>query len=621
MNKQQNTNLGRGPSWQVWLVISFVFVLVVGLLFIGGKNIGFGADQAQASQSEQYSHLFRQKLLPAQASKHAFSAAVGDADKELLASDPRRLIIDLPDGSEFFAVEEQYQTRDAQSLVWRGMAQNNPSYKVTLTMSHGFLFGNVENGKDVYAIYPSADGRSIIEKINFSSFDPEWGHDQKTRGKEMVPPASTSDGTVTAAADATIYIIDLMSVYTPQARVAGGGTELIQAAIQAAVDRTNSAFINSNMIVSFNLVHTEEVAYNDSGDIITDLSWVRSNAYVADLRNTYGADMVSLITVDGGGYCGVGYVDRNPGPGFAPYAFQVTAVGCLPNQTLAHEHGHNLGMEHNPENSDATPSQASYPWSFGHYVDGSFRTIMSYACPSSCPRVLNYSNPSINYAGQPTGIVDKRDNAQTGNLTAPITAEFRPTMIISVNNSPTFTTNPVVGPSANQGMFYSATLAGTAIDPDNDPLTFWKMGGPTWLIVGSNGAMSGTPGAGNIGLNSFDITVSDGKGGSTSATLQINVNVSNDTTPPVVTITSPADGSVLPKSKITISASASDLSGIASIAIAIDGGVIKTCLNVASCSYSWSAGKVVSGSHIITVSAADKAPTANTAIASVTVTK
>jgi hypothetical protein len=54
-------------------------------------------------------------------------------------------------------------------------------------------------------------------------------------------------------------------------------------------------------------------------------------------------------------------------------------------------------------------------------------------------------------------------------------------------------------------------------------MTFAKTSGPTWLSVASNGALTGTPGAADVGTNSFTVSVSDGRGGSDSATLQITV--------------------------------------------------------------------------------------------------
>jgi hypothetical protein len=456
---------------------------------------------------------------------------MGDVDENLLTEGPPNMAIVLPGKPDLMVSRDHHERRGARSMVWRGHAQGDSSAKVTLTMHEGILLGHIQRGNEIYSIHPAANGRTVIEKINSDSFPPEWGHDKKTHGHEMVPPPSgdtssqSSTGTtppVAAAAGTTVEIV-LMSVYTPQARAAAGGTTQIQAQIQAAVDQANSAFMNSNMIARYFLAHTEEIAYNDSGDISTDLNWVTGNAGVATLRNTYAADMVSLVTANGGGYCGIGWVQRTPGPSFANYAFQVTAYNCLPNQTLAHEHGHNMGMEHDPADSGAAPSSASYPWSFGHYVDGQFRTIMSYPnpCPSGCPRISNFSNPNVLYNGIPTGVANQRDNAQTGNLTASIVAAFRSGGGSGTNSPPLFTSNPVVKPNALQGQAYSDTLSGSATDPNSDPLTFAKAAGPAWLSVAANGALNGTPTSSDLGLNSFTVTVSDGRGGSATTTLQI----------------------------------------------------------------------------------------------------
>jgi hypothetical protein len=136
--------------------------------------------------------------------------------------------------------------------------------------------------------------------------------------------------------------------------------------------------------------------------------------------------------------------------------------------------------------------------------------------------VLHYSNPDILYNGQPTGIVNQRDNAQTGDLTAPIVAAFRSGGV--TNNPPAFTSDPIVKPNATQSTAYSGTLSGSASDPDNDPLTYSKSSGPAWLSIAANGALTGTPGTSDIGLQSFTVSVSDGRGGTDTATLQITVS-------------------------------------------------------------------------------------------------
>jgi hypothetical protein len=482
------------------------------------------------AQAQTHPNLFRQRPVPTFPGGHGLSAQVGDIDEPVLTAGPADLTIAVPGKLDLAFDREGHERRGARSMVWSGRGQLDRG-NVTLTLHEGLLYGRIESDSDVYAIRPGPNGRTLVEKINADSFAPEWGHDAATHGHEKVPPPTGGDtlqqGSSTApnatAADGTVQIV-LMSVYTPQARSAAGGTTQIQAQIQAAVDQANTAFVNSNMLARYFLAHTEEVAYNDSGNIETDLNWVTSNSAVASLRNTYSADMVSMITNNGGGYCGIGWVQRNPGSSFAGYAFQVTWLACLSNSTLAHEHGHNMGMEHDPASAGVSPSGASYPWSFGHYVNGAFRTVMSYnVCSISCPRVLHFSNPDVLYNGIPTGILDQRDNAQTGDSTAPIVANFRAGGGSGTNNPPAFTSDPIAKPNATQGQSYSGSIASNVSDPDADPLTFAKTSGPGWLSVASNGALGGISAAADIGLNSFTVSVSDGRGGSDTATLQITV--------------------------------------------------------------------------------------------------
>jgi len=83
-----------------------------------------------------------------------------------------------------------------------------------------------------------------------------------------------------------------------------------------------------------------------------------------------------------------------------------------------------MGLMHNPESATHTPA---FPYAFGHYVNGSFSTVMSFAssCGQGCPRVPHFSNPQVFFNNQPTGIPDARDNARALNNTAETVANFR----------------------------------------------------------------------------------------------------------------------------------------------------------------------------------------------------
>ncbi len=89
------------------------------------------------------------------------------------------------------------------------------------------------------------------------------------------------------------------------------------------------------------------------------------------------------------------------------------------------------------------------------------------------------------------------------------------------NTPPAFSSDSVVGSNATVGVSYSGTIANNASDADGDALTFSKVSGSSWLIVATNGVLSGTPAI--EGLNIFSVQVSDGNGGFDTATLNITV--------------------------------------------------------------------------------------------------
>ena len=98
------------------------------------------------------------------------------------------------------------------------------------------------------------------------------------------------------------------------------------------------------------------------------------------------------------------------------------------------------------------------------------------------------------------------------------------TPVIAPNSAPQFSNEPIGKAAATVAQAYTGqTLAGSATDPNSNPLTYSKLsGGPTWLSVASNGSLSGTPAPTDAGLNRWTVQVSS-TGGSETAILLINV--------------------------------------------------------------------------------------------------
>jgi hypothetical protein len=92
-------------------------------------------------------------------------------------------------------------------------------------------------------------------------------------------------------------VIDVLLVYTAEARAAAGGTEQIELILQNAIDFANQSYVNSSVNEEVNLVASGEKGYSESGktssDMITEI--ISSPAFLS-LRDAYGADLAALVT-------------------------------------------------------------------------------------------------------------------------------------------------------------------------------------------------------------------------------------------------------------------------------------------------------------------------------------
>ena len=105
----------------------------------------------------------------------------------------------------------------------------------------------------------------------------------------------------------------------------------------------------------------------------------------------------------------------------------------------------------------------------------------------------------------------------------------------SGNTSPSWNNDPVTEAVAIEESAFSSTLADDVSDAENDPLTFTKVSGPSWLNVTVDGGLSGTPSSSDVGTNSWIVSVSDGINAPIQATLNITVKNSSGVSPVTVT--------------------------------------------------------------------------------------
>ena len=403
------------------------------------------------------------------------------------------IFIPLFDGKIYKATETGSEMRGIDDRTWRGKIGEGD---VILTFYKGHVAGLIYSPDAVYEIVPRGDDHILIE-LDQSLFPECGGGLISTETEQIKIPENLS--TNVDSGDR----IDVLVVYTTATKNFLGGDTQAQTLSQSAIDSTNTAYINSKIRQRVRMVSAKEWVYTETASASTDLSNLRGNAGIQTDRNNFSADLVAMIG-EISGACGVGYLmGSNTTSGNPNSGFTVTARSCaVGNLTFAHELGHNMGSQHNPENG----SGATYSYGYGHYVDGNFRTVMSYVnpCTSGCTRRPYFSNPMARFQGIPTGIDNARDNVRAINNTADPIANYRysgssltlvnyaagGTLPRGIARTVTWKTNNLGGNvrieiSRNEGLDWTTLVASTPND-GNEPVTVWGQASrKAWLRVAS----------------------------------------------------------------------------------------------------------------------------------------
>jgi peptidyl-Asp metalloendopeptidase len=331
--------------------------------------------------------------------------------------------VDLPTARGVNARVKKIDRRGARDFIWYGELPGTPGSAI-LVVRDGKVTGTIRNDKELYRILSIGGDAHALIQIDERAFpqDHPHGMDNGANPPGKMPAAKAQD----SAAAVGEPIIDVLVAYTERAKNAAGD---IKGLIDLAIAETNEGYENSGINPRVRLVGTRKVDYNERGksfDTVVSHLRGKTDKHMKNIhaqRDEQGADVVLLI-INNDDSCGI--ADRIMAS--ESTAFAVGHWDCVTGYyTFGHEIGHLQGARHDPS-TDSTNTPFAYGHGYRHR--SAWRTVLAYDCSDGCPRVLQFSNPDVNYNGNPTGNTSRSNNARVINETANIVSGWRATVVL-----------------------------------------------------------------------------------------------------------------------------------------------------------------------------------------------
>jgi hypothetical protein len=358
---------------------------------------------------------------------------------------------DLPIGQYNVAHDNTVNEADG-SRTWMGhLADEGQGYRVFMSEGAGGTMGHITTPEGTFNLESSGGSMYLVDtsKLSHLGFAGDTGitlaatatnNDLASKADNNLPLIAVTSAPVVNSS--VKPVLDIMVLYTTQTYTAAYAKQRLAYLVTAS----NQAYTDSGINLTLRMVYAEPTTYTDKDVNGTALDNLANDSGIfagtAEKRALYGADLVYLfrpLNAITQTTCGTTYLEMADGQtadkrlgygtisdGHSQDSMASTYCGI---NTFTHEIGHSLGLVHDRQNADVSGAS---PYAYAWGVAGSFGTIMSYEMPV----VMYFSTPALatDCSGQPCGY-DETDSARssdqvkTANFTAPLIANFMPTVM------------------------------------------------------------------------------------------------------------------------------------------------------------------------------------------------
>ncbi|MEW5250067.1 M12 family metallo-peptidase [Microbulbifer sp. 2201CG32-9] len=349
---------------------------------------------------------------------------LGRYNKDLRAvSRGSRLVFKIKNKEIIFRVDNTRRKNETRFSFSASSDNNDTLY---IAENDGRVVGSLHHSGKLFKLRPNGKGETLLievpKEVLIDHDESYYEDSSNTLLKQPSPVSVFSAGSAFADSGAEFTVI---VAYTTQFATAAGDVDAYMDLLEL---ETNTAYTNSEVQTSVNIIHAYQTSYSDSGSFYTDRSYF-SNAgnpetqELYDLRDLYQADIMMVLTGNGYSFCGIARTIGATESEALALGSETCSTGYY---TFGHEIGHLFGARHIIANDSSTT-----PFPYGHgycnVTPNTWRTVMAYGCPSGTggPRIQQWSNPNVFINNEPTGTIDLEFNAMVMNVRADEVANFR----------------------------------------------------------------------------------------------------------------------------------------------------------------------------------------------------